>query len=352
VVRAPFLLLAVASLLAGLAGGLTRLGFGWVPEPAGSIPHHGALMILGFLSTLIGLERAVALRRGWAYAAPLATGSAGLLLAAGAGPRAAGIVGSLGAAVLVAVMGSALRRQRASWLVVQTLGASCLLGGAAAFAAGVPLPWVVPAWMAFLVLTIAGERLELTRIVPPPRRALQAFGLAVALLIAAALAMPWWPDAAGRATGLAWLALALWLARFDLARRSLGRPGLPRFMASALLSGYVWLGVAGLLALISGWPPAGRVHDAITHAVLLGFVFALVFGHAPVVFPAVLRLPVGWRQRFWIHLGLLHAGVLLRVTADLVGADDLRAWAGLANAAALLLFLVQTVTALERPASS
>src|SRR5581483_6277980 len=55
----------------GLWSGLARLG---VPLPGG-LPalaeHHAALMISGFLGTLISLERAVALGRSWAYAAPV-----------------------------------------------------------------------------------------------------------------------------------------------------------------------------------------------------------------------------------------------------------------------------------------
>ena len=58
------------ALAAGLWAGLARLG--WViPALA---PHHptahGPLMIGGFLGALIGLERAVALGRWWAYLTP------------------------------------------------------------------------------------------------------------------------------------------------------------------------------------------------------------------------------------------------------------------------------------------
>ena len=41
---------------------------------------HGQLMIVGFLGTLIALERSIALRQAWAYGAPLATGVGALLL--------------------------------------------------------------------------------------------------------------------------------------------------------------------------------------------------------------------------------------------------------------------------------
>jgi hypothetical protein len=43
-----------------------------VPTPNPSFPEtHGPLMIIGFLGILVGVERAVALRKLWAYGAPI-----------------------------------------------------------------------------------------------------------------------------------------------------------------------------------------------------------------------------------------------------------------------------------------
>ena len=81
---APWMALAVVALLAGLWAGLVLLG---LPIPAGGTDlaeAHGPLMALAFLGTLIGVERAVALRRGWAYLCPVAAGVGGLATAAGA----------------------------------------------------------------------------------------------------------------------------------------------------------------------------------------------------------------------------------------------------------------------------
>lgn len=78
--RLPIMMLGVLSLLAGLWGGLIRLGL-HVPtlSPSTSL-DHGPLMAFGFLGTVIALERAVALGRRWGYAAPGAAGLGGLLL--------------------------------------------------------------------------------------------------------------------------------------------------------------------------------------------------------------------------------------------------------------------------------
>ncbi|RIK98251.1 MAG: hypothetical protein DCC71_21105, partial [Proteobacteria bacterium] len=157
------------------------------------------------------------------------------------------------------------------------------------------------------------------------------------------------PPAGARVGGAGWIGLALWLARFDLARKSLRRGGLPQFMARTLLAGYAWLAVAGALALAFGAPQAGPHYDAILHALFLGFVFAMIFAHAPVIFPAVAGRPIPFRPRFYAHVALLHAGLLLRVAGDLGGSFEARQWGGALNVAAVLLFGVQTAAGIGPP---
>jgi hypothetical protein len=54
------LLLGAVALLAGLTGSLRLLGVPMPPATAGLAAAHGLLMTLGYLGTLIALERAVA----------------------------------------------------------------------------------------------------------------------------------------------------------------------------------------------------------------------------------------------------------------------------------------------------
>jgi hypothetical protein len=73
----------------------------------------------------------------------------------------------------------------------------------------------------------------------------------------------------------------------------------------------------------------------------------MVFGHAPIIFPAVIGIAVPYRPAFFLHLGLLHASVLLRVIGDLVEVlGRWRVWGGLLNAATLLLFVANTARAI------
>jgi len=199
------------------------------------------------------------------------------------------------------------------------------------------------------VLTIAGERLELNRLLRPRPIVRTLFVGAMLMLVAGAAIGVRWPEAGVRVVGAGLCALAGWLAANDIARRTVRQTGLTRFIAACLLSGYVWLGFAGALAIVSGAAEAGVQHDAILHAIFLGFVVSMIFGHAPIIFPAILGQPLPYHPKFYLHLILLHASMALRLTGDLI--EDLgrwRAWGGLLNMCALLLFLLNTISSLLR----
>jgi hypothetical protein len=113
-------------------------------------------------------------------------------------------------------------------------------------------------------------------------------------------------------------------------------------MAVSLLSGYVWLGIAGAIAVTTGGASSGPIYDAILHALFLGFVFSMIFAHAPVIFSAVLNLPVTYKPGFYVHLTLLHVTLILRISGDLSGWAGGREAGGLLNVFVILLFLANT----------
>ncbi|MFW5943201.1 MAG: hypothetical protein ACOCXI_15460, partial [Chloroflexota bacterium] len=215
--------------------------------------------------------------------------------------------------------------------------------------AGWSVAQVVPWWVAFLVLTIAGERLELARVLLWGRRPRLFFTVAVGAFVAGLLLSLLALGLGLRLAGLGLLLLGLWLLRFDTARRTIRQSGLTRFIAACLLPGYVWLGLGGLMWLYyGGHYLAGPVYDAMLHTIFLGFVFSMIFGHAPVIIPAVLRVRVPYRPVYYVHLALLHLSLVLRVSGDLTVAPVLRQWGGLLNEVAILLFLVVTVSPAPR----
>jgi hypothetical protein len=325
--------LAAANLLGALLGGLLRLGALHAGGAAAgqALALHGALMMAGFFATLVTLERVVALRRGrWI---PLLSGGAGLLALAGQA-EAAALLWLLSAAGLLELYLWAGRHRAWSLpLAVEASAALALLGGAAAHAAGQAelARW---GWSLFLVLTIAGERRELMRLLPLPPWAQRAFLAGWAGLALAGLLMAWRPEL-GRPLGFALLGLlALWLLRFDLARLQWRATGWASHTAICLLVGYGWL----LAAALSGLAGQGRPGGIAWHLLWLGFVFAMVFGHAPIMLPALAGLRPRHSRWALLPLGLLGLSLLMRSAASLWGWPLGLALAGAGHGLALLCF--------------
>lgn len=332
---------ALLALLVAAWAGLVRIGWSLPPF---QVAEHGSLMISGFLGTLISLERAVALaavspRGRWAYAVPLlsAMGMFGLLLGL---PRelSIGLIFAASAGLSL-LFGFIVWQHPALYTVAMALGAACWLIGNALWWSGQPVFRMVEWWVAFLVLTIAGERLELSRVMrPPPASRFLFIGILGAYLAGLALLTAQIP-AGETVIGVSLIALGLWLFRYDLARRTIKRTGLTRFIAAALLAGYAWLVIGGLLRLIYGVQYAGPYYDAELHTILIGFVFSMIFGHAPIILPAVLHVTFVYLPLLYAPLALLHVALVLRVAGDLTLNSSLRAWGGMLNVVAILFFL-------------
>lgn len=345
--RLPLMAVAMLALLLGMWSGLLRLGWTW----SGLLSHlpliHGPLMVGGFLGTLISLERAVAVDRRWAYAAPTATALGALALLVNLPIWVGAILITVGSLVTVGIFVVIVRMQTALFTVTIALGTLLWTVGNVLWLSGRSVPQIVLWWAAFLVFTIAGERLELSRLLRLTRP-VQALFVAAAALLIGGLVLTLIDHALGsRVTGAGMVAIAAWLLRFDIARRRIKAGGLARYIALALIIGYVWLGIGGMLALIHGSLWAGPFYDALLHSIFLGFVFSMIFGHAPIIFPAVLGLPIHYSNRFYSHLILLHVTLAVRVAGDLLLWMPVRQWGGLLNAVVLLLFLVNTLIAMN-----
>jgi hypothetical protein len=317
--RAPLMFMAALALLAGLWGGVQRIGWA-LPTITLYLPaQHGPLMVSGFLGTLISLERAVALsqfqngRRGY-YLVPLLAGLGALALVLTIDPLIARGLSSLAALGLVLIFVVICRLQWTTDHLVMGVGALLWLVGNSLWLVGYPLYQVVPWWAGFLILTIAGERLELGRVLLHNRATRLAFLVTGLFFLAGLLFSLVAFDAGLRLAGVGLVALGLWLLRFDIARRTIRKTGLTRFIAACLLLGYVWLVAGGLLwAAYGGQYLAGPIYDAMLHMIFMGFVFSMIFGHAPIIVPALLGVQVPYTPLFYIHLSLLHLSLLLRV---------------------------------------
>lgn len=337
--RLIWLLPAGACLIAGLDAALLLLGLPAPITAARFAEVHGMLLTLGFLGTLIALERATALKRWWGYLAPALLGAGGVLLFVDALPLAVGqwtlTAGSLAFTLNYLPL---WRRRYDTPLIVQLLGAALATAGAGLWAAGVPMNSVMPWLLGFIVLTICAERVELAAIVMGERAntVLLGHAWAIALALTIGLAVP---HIGAIGLGAAIVSLTVWLVRHDIARRSITATGATRFIAACMLAGYFWLAVAGA-TLLFGAPVTQRHYDAVIHSVLLGFALSMIMAHATTILPAVLHVKLPYRTFMWLPAALLHVSLIVRVWLG-DGLGFVLAWqlGGALAVAALLLFI-------------
>ena len=340
----PFLALANLALLVALWAGLARIGWALPSLPNLSVAH-GPLMVSGFLGVLIPLERAVAIRQKWMFMVPAFAGLGWITLLFL--PFVGGFlltVASMGTLVILGVM---VRREPHLHTITLFVGILAWVLGNLLWILGIPIFRIVYLWIAFLVLTIGGERLELTRVLHPAPGQLRLFGVIAAALGAGAILSIFSLNWGTRLSGLSMLALSLWFLRNDLAARNIRHPNpLTRYIAFCLFSGFLWLGISGVFQLYFGALFAGPYYDAVLHAVFVGFVISMIFGHAPMIFPAILGMPIRYHPAFYIQLILLHLSLIILILGDLISHSDIRRWGGFLNEVAILLFLGMTVYSL------
>ncbi len=337
-------------MLTGLYAGLVLIG---MPLPvilsARLADLHSTLLVFGFVGALISLERAVALRARWPYAAPT-------LLALGSVLTLSPVPLTAGAAVVTAGLVVHLLQYRAIWqrqpmtaTTIQAIGAAVAVAAGIAWTGGIPAPPLVPLMAVFLVLTIAGERLELARMLAPGLAAERVlFALALALGGAAVLSLVL-PVVAVPASGALLVAIVVWLVRHDVVRGTVRQRGLPRFVAVCVFTGYGWLAFAGLAWIGGGAQTDGPVYDAATHAIFLGFVITMIMAHAPLILPAVLRVRIPYSPALYVPVALLQLALAVRVVAgDAWGWVPALQAGGIGGVLAILLFAGTVVVSSAR----
>jgi hypothetical protein len=347
--RAPLLVLAIVSLLAGLWAGLRRLGWDLPELRPTLLMAHGPLMVCGFLGTLICLERAVAFGKTWTLLAPLAAGVGGVLAIAGLGGHA--WLALLASVLLLAMFVDFVRKQRAASMVVMAVASALWVVGNAVWIAGRPMNVVSYWWIGFIALTILGERYGFSRLMAPSKGSRLLFWSTIIFTIGGLVTATIDAKIGAGLLGLGLVQGSFWVVGFDIARRTLRQTGLPRYVACSVLGGAIWVGIGGWFLLFHQDIPAGPYYDAILHAVFVGFAFSMIFGHAPLIFPSVLKIPLQYQSFYYVPLVLLHASVALRIAADLFEWTQGRQWGGLFNAVAIVLFFASNAASAVRARS-
>ena len=340
----PFLLTAMVSLIFGLLASLWRLGVSFGEYNPTIAQLHGPLMVSAFLGTLIGIERAVSWKSIFAALAPIASGIG--IIAVALFPHSRYPVGLfiLSATALTILFIQVGLQFKARHLLVMGLGAAQWMIGNIFWFMGFSFHFIVPWWMGFLVFTIVGERLELNRLLPQSFRATLMFWSGVILMILGTAILPLAFSTGIGVIACGWILAGIWLLQHDITRHTIKTTGLSRFIAVSLIAGYVWMIIGGIIAFWKGLPTGGFYYDAILHAILVGFVFSMIFGHAPIIFPAILKLKIVYQPYFYGHLLLLHVGLLIRIGGDLLHSLYWKQVGGVINVIAVLVFLGATAS--------
>ena len=242
------------------------------------------------------------------------------------------------------------RRQATHAVLIQLMGALIGLGGILLWWRGLETPRAVPWWLAFLIVTIVGERVELARLAfasgsterrIPAESAAPMVGLTVALY-SPAIGYP--------LIGLSLGVLMSDTAWHDVARGTVRMSGLPRLAAVCMLSGYAWALVPALMWAIA--PPAfdGYGYDAGVHAITIGFVVSMLLAHAPVIIPAVARREVPYHVAMWVPFAFLQLSLLVRLLAGAREAPYPWRLGGTLGVVGVLLFVGTTLTVTIRQA--
>ncbi|HMQ78300.1 MAG TPA: hypothetical protein PKE39_00925 [Ignavibacteria bacterium] len=332
--------LVLISLLTGIFSGWFRIGWNLpVTLPSG---EHGALMVGSFLGTLICIERSVSYPNRIALLVP-ALNAASIIFFLLAMPKTAYVFLVLGAAGLTGIYYMVYVKHKGIHILIMMAGALCYLVGNAVLFKTSFYPSVVMWWIAFLFLTITGERLELSRFILLRKTVIKQSALIILIsLFFAGIFLPFHSAVGSILSAVSMIGSALWLFKYDMAIHSLKKPGQSFYSGLLLITGYVWLVLTGLFFAFGAY--FGSFYDASLHAFFLGFVFMMIFAHAPVILPAVLNLKISpFGKSLYIWYILLNVTLLFRVVAVFPEVARYKMWAGMFNGIAIIGFFVNMV---------
>ncbi|MEM3096694.1 MAG: hypothetical protein QW756_05355 [Nitrososphaerota archaeon] len=326
--RIPLLAFGLLSLLLGFYGGLVRMGvLGWAPTHI--IIYHGPLMVVGFMTTLIALERYVALKSWWSISAYMFLGAGGVLLAMDLVVFGQ-LLWVLGAVSFTASHVWLLAKFRHHHHIMMVSASLLLLLGSIKLYTGFPLYEAAVSWTGFLVLFIMGERVEMARVGGFRFPASMGIMASTLLFIASNLL----GSSSNMLMALAMLALLISVANYDVGLRFLTRGwGFQRFLSTGLAMAYAWLAVGGLLWFLTGYS------DPSLHSIFIGFSGTMIMTHAPVIIPSIIRTRHFYSQSLYIPLTLLQVSTASRIAGGLLPNSQLWTMSGVLTAISIAAYM-------------
>lgn len=308
--RLPFILAALISLIIGLWAGLIRIG--WSIPVNTATPHHGAIMVGGFLGTLIALEKIIPLRKKWLFFIPGASAASVIFFFLNLPLISIILLIFSGAGLTCVLFTYFLRNRSIEYLLMSSGGLCWMIGNILLFHTNF-YPIAVPWWIGFTLLIITAERLELMKFLPVEKKSYRwLYTLLSIFFISLVLSF----HGTGKIiTGCALAGIAIWLMKFDVIGITIRKNELPKFVAIALLCGYFALLLTGIFSFSLASQAMG--FDAVVHTFFIGFVFSMIFAHGPIILPGILGISVKpFSRQLYGWLFLLHSSWLIRLAAD------------------------------------
>lgn len=332
--------LAFVALVSGIIGGWIRMG--WELElpilPTSTAAQHGLLMIGGFLSTLISLERAVLFKSKLVLSIPAINGLSVPFLLNGQIMAAliCLIAGSIGYLIINGIL---TKRHLLVGNILLSVGAVFQVIAHIVYALTLSYPMAFAGWMLYLLFTIVGERLNLSRFLPVTQNQYYALYLWLGTVLTGSLL---YHTKGSFLVGVGLIGIAQWLLRNDIIGITINKKGHYRFLAYSLLLGYSWLAITGIVSFLP--TPTPNLYDALLHSFFIGFILSMILAHAPIIFPSLLHLSFKpFHPILFVWLGLLHFSLLARLLGDFSSNIQLRKIAGLTNGVAFLAYLLSII---------
>jgi hypothetical protein len=337
------MLAAVLNLIVGIWAGLIRLG--WNLPLAPVAVHHGAIMVGGFLATLIALEKAIPLKRNIALGVPIVSALSLLMVAPGYYHTGLYflIAGSVGLFMIQAYYLYIHPRDLSS--VLMLVGACSLIVGNAMLIRTQFYPASFPWWMGFLFFTITAERIELSKFLPVSANAKYLL-LSLLALFLFGLLIPF--HGIGKyLSAVSMIGTAVWMLKHDVMRLGLKKTGLTRFSSVALLIANGWLIVNGILLI--AMPDTAYSYDILVHSFFIGYTFAMIFAHGPIILPGVLGIiSKPYHPILYASLLLVQGSLLFRMIADSLLHSQWRKMSGILTGLGILLYFATLIVLVVR----
>ena len=330
--------LGFMSMVIGIYSGIVRVG---QPLPAGAylpLGHHGVVMTGSFLGTLICLERVVAFRdkRAWLSVLVMALSLPLFIFNQPQYGVLALLAGSLGYGWISVYN---YRKYKLRGDLLMAVGAAFQVIAYVIFFLTFSYPSAFAGWLLFLVLTIIGERLNLTRFSPLAKKAFYEVYFWIILLLLSAV---FYHQGSKPALGLSMVGLAQWLLRYDRVWVNLKQEGHDHFQGLALLLAYLWLAVSGLLGMAD--MAGSYLYDAVLHSFFVGFVLSMILAHAPVIFPSLINMQhIPFHPVMYAWLIGLHGSLFIRIYGDLTEDFALRKLGGIYNGVFFLIYIITVI---------